>query len=185
VTTRNHGLAPLAPGDKKMYLRGDGAWAYLPQSVMGEVSFTTNATVTTLTTTQTWTRVAIASSLNVDMEFDSPSNSRLRYIGGETKMMHCGCTISFKPAGASDTFKFCLYKNGGVNGSDEYINGTALTQGTVTLLARNAAEHRSTAIHVMTMLRKNEYLELAVWNDTDADDLVVTDMNIFAVGMGS
>lgn len=185
VSTTAHGLCPKAPDDTDQFLRGDATWAALPTSCMGEISFYGNSTVTTITTTQTWTKISITTANGVAMDWDSPSAGKLRYTGTATRVMHCGCTISSKPAGANDTFKYVVVKNGSWNGSDEYSSGTILSAGTITLSQRTGGITYSTAIHIMTSMATNDYIELAVWNDTSAQDVTVIDMNLFAVGMGN
>lgn len=148
---------------------------------MGEISCIGNSTATVITTGSTWTKFGVTTTLNVSDEFDSPSAGRLRYTGETTKTFHCGATISVKGAGANDVVKAILYKNGGVNANNEYTSGTALTNGTTHQKLGSAGDVASTAIHIMVELAKNDYVELAVMNDTDADDVTITDMNLFAM----
>lgn len=185
VSTTAHGLCPKAPDDTDQFLRGDATWAALPTSCMGEISFYGNSTATTVTTTQTWTKITITTANNVAMDYDNPSAGTLRYTGTATRVMHCGCTISSKPVGANDTFKYVLVKNGTWDGNNENTGGTVLSQGTITLSQRTNTVTYSTAIHVMVSMATNDTLELAVWNDTSAQDITVIDMNLFAVGMGN
>jgi len=167
--------------------RGAAVWKSTTENFgtipMGEISFTGNTNVTTITTSSTWTRVTGGSvSLNVGDDFDNPSGNLLRYTGTTTKTFHCGCTISVKGAAASDVVSAILYKNGEVNASNEFDTGTALTQGKVSMKLGIAGALASTALHTMVELAQNDYLELAISNDTDTDDFTVVDINMFAMG---
>lgn len=150
--------------------------------IMGEMAFYDNSTSTVITTRNVYTKVNIAASLMMGHSFDMPSNSRLRYIGDEPIMAHCGCTFSIRSLGVSDICFAVLYKNGGVNGNNEFTSGTQLSHGKVQQKLGSVDDAASTAIHVMCDMVKGDYLELGVLNFSDADDFVVIHMNLFAVG---
>lgn len=107
-------------------------------------------------------------------EFDNggSNNGRLRYTGAITKMFHVACTISIAPASANDVFVLGVAKGGTVIASSKILQKVAV-----------AGDTQSTALHVMAELATNEYLELYVGNTTDADDLVIKTLNLFALGM--
>lgn len=113
-------------------------------------------------------------TLNNDMEFDNggSNNGRLRYTGETTKTFHVACTITIAPVAANDTFVFGVAKG-----------GTVIAGSKVLVQAINSAAMRSTAMHVMVSLATNEYLELYVGNTTDADDVTIHSLNLFAMGM--
>lgn len=162
----------------------DGSWVDCdPEMLMGEINFAGNSTATVITTTSAYTRVGITATLSMAMDFDSPQAGRLRYTGIDTAMAHCGVTFSVKSAGSGDLVRALLYQNGTVNGNNEYTGGTALTAGTTVHKLAAGGDTASTAIHVMPTLAPDDYLELAVMNASDGDDLTVTDMNIFCVAL--
>lgn len=184
VSTSKHGFAPKAPNSTSQWLRGDATWAELSGTmVMGEASINNNATATVITTGATWTLFDETTTLDTGSDMDSPQAGRLRYTGTETLMVHMGCTISVKGAGANDVFSAVLVKNAAVNGSKEYSTGTILTRGQIVTKLGAAGDITSTAIHTIVELATNDYIELFIQNQTDTDDLTITDLNLFAVAM--
>lgn len=156
--------------------------ASLPNMPMGEVSINDNLTATVITTSSTWTLFNETTSLSgLDFEFDSPQAGRIRYTGTTTKNFHCGVTISISPTNNNDTIKAVIYKNGGVNGSDELTSGTALTSGIVETKLGTSTDVQSTAIHVFVQLVTNDYVELALQNTTGTGNLTIKHANIFCL----
>ena len=157
----------------------------MPMMMMGELSMTGNATATVITTASTPTKVNPAgfSTFTGSSHWTSKQAGRLTYVGPITHQMHCGCTISVKGAGANDVFKALLYLSGGVNGNNEFTSGTALTAGTTVQKMGPAGDVTSTAIHVFASMTSGDYLELSVQNTTDTDDVTLSDVNLFAVGI--
>lgn len=163
-----------------------GATIAKAETAMGELNFNANATATVITTADTYTIVRpVTGTYSQTVQFSgSPgSNCRLKYTGTNTRMFHCGCTISVLGAASSDVVEFVLVKNGTVNGSEEYSTGTILSAGTVRFKLANAGDQASTAIHIMVELAQNDYLELFVKNVTDTDDLTITNVNMFAMAV--
>jgi hypothetical protein len=146
---------------------------------MGEVSyFSTTGTSTAIATQSDGsTNMVVVNpvstfSNNSDFDNGGSNNSRLRYTGSATKMFHIACTISFSAAAANDTFVFGVAKSGTVIAPSKILYKTI-----------NAGDTRSTAIHVMAELSTNDYLEIYVGNTTDADDLTIKTLNLFAMGL--
>lgn len=154
----------------------------IPQTPMDEVYMNANGTATVISTGNTYTKMSGTTTSGMLQDFDMPANNRLRYTGATTKNFHIGCTISISSAGANDVVAAVIYKNGAVNGSNEYTSGTQLNAGIIRLKLLNGADVSSTAIHVMSEMATNDYIELAIKNETDADDLTVSDFNLFAMG---
>ena len=98
-------------------------------------------------------------------------------------MFHIGCTVSMTSAGANDLIRSVLYKNGGVNANKEFTSGTQLNSGIIEHKTGAVGDAISTAIHVMTTLATNDYIELGIANWTDTDDITVTFSNIFLMGL--
>jgi len=119
-------------------------------------------------------KVAPATTLNNDSGFDNggANDGRLRYTGATTRIFHVALTISIAPDSANDTFVFGIAKGGTVDGDSKVLQKVT-----------TAGDTQSTALHCMIELATNEYLELYVGNLTDADDLVIKTLNIFAMGM--
>lgn len=146
---------------------------------MGEISYfsTTGTTVTISGVSDGSTNMVAcqpATTLNMEDEFDNggANNGRLRYTGSVIRQFHIACTISIAPASANDVFVFGVAKN-----------GTVLPASKVLLQATTASQARSTAMHIVTELSHNDYLELFVGNITDTDDANVLTLNLFAMGM--
>ena len=150
---------------------------------MGEMYINGNSTATVITTTLTWTKFNVACTLNTSENFDMPATGRLRYTGAQTAHFHLGATISLSGAGSNDVMSAVLYKNGTVNGNDEFTAGTALVAGIVTRKLGASGDVGSTAIHVMVSLAQNDYIELAIQNESGTGNITIEDMNIFGMAV--
>lgn len=145
---------------------------------MGEVYYfdTTGTAVTISGTSDGSTNMVLVNpttTLSDDSHgFDSPSAGRLRYLGTKTRCFHVACTISYAAAGANDLFVFGVAKNGTVQSNSKLLTKVI-----------NAGDTRSTALHCYVEMNPNDYLELYVGNTTDADDLTIKTVNLFAMGM--
>jgi hypothetical protein len=141
---------------------------------MGEVSMNGNVTLTNISSANTWTKAAGTTVLSAGgYQFSSGGvNNRLVYTGSKHKMFHIACTISVKATNSSQNLKAVIYKN-----------GVALTAGIVQTKMGNSSDIISTAIHVMTDMHPNDYLELWITNTVGTEDFTVTEMNLFAMGV--
>ena len=124
-------------------------------------------------------KVNVVSQLDIanctPYEFDNggSDNGRLRYTGASTKSFHCAITISMDGAGAStNVYVFAVAKNGTIDADCKILQSI-----------KAVGDIESTALHCMLTLATNDYIELYVGNITDADDITVTSINIFAMGM--
>jgi hypothetical protein len=145
---------------------------------MGEVSYfdTTGTSVTVPSQSDGSTNmvvVPVVTTGNFDHEFDNggADNGRLRYTGTTTKTFHVALTWSAVAATAGDKFVLAAAKNGTPIAASKVIQTFA------------GANVNGNAIHVMTTLATNQYLELYVGNLTAGRDLTVENLNIFAMGM--
>lgn len=147
---------------------------------MGEVAYfdTTGTTITISGTSDGSTNMVVVNPTTAlssgQYEFDNggSNNGRLRYTGSTTRHFHVACTISIASAAANDVFVFGVAKNGAV-----------ISASKVLMKVQGSGDTVSTALHVMTDLATNDYLELYVGNTTDTDNLVVKTLNLFALGM--
>lgn len=105
-------------------------------------------------------------------EFDNggSDNGRLRYTGATTRMFHIACSCSFG-GGNADKFVLGIAKS-----------GTVIAPSKILRVMGAAGDIGSTALHVMTEMTTNQYLELYFGNMTDTDDPTVYAMNLFAFG---
>jgi hypothetical protein len=147
---------------------------------MGEVSYfsTTGTAVPIAAQSNGTTNMVVAAPTTAlsmgEFEFDNggANNGRLRYTGATTKMFHTAITMSIAPDGANDTFVVGLAKN-----------GTIISSSKVLQKITNASDTQAFAFHLMVELATNDYLEVYIGNTSDADDLILKTLNIFAVGM--
>jgi hypothetical protein len=106
-------------------------------------------------------------------EFSTNSNGRLVYDGKTTRTFHIACTISATPSNNGDQYVFGVSKNGAVVTASKIIQKMGTTSDT-----------QSTAMHVVIVLAKGDYLELQVGNLTNSGGNVkIKSLNLFALGM--
>lgn len=142
-------------------------------SSMGEVSLNNNTQATVINSANTWTQVmGNWTGNNQNMEFTTTSDGNLTYTGSEPRFFHIAATLSLKSSGPNDIAKAVIFKN-----------GVALSAGEVEQKLFGSGDIVSTAIHVAVVLSPGDKLDMRVLNEIDADDLVVTYGNLFAMGM--
>lgn len=141
---------------------------------MGEISMSGNTSLTNITSANAWVKIAGTTNFSTgSYEFSNgATNNRLKYTGPSTKMFHIACTISVKSTQSSSNLKAVLYKN-----------GVPLNNGIVQCKMGSSSDIVSTAIHVMTEMNQNDYLELWITNTVSSADFTVTEMNLFAMGV--
>jgi hypothetical protein len=154
---------------------------------MGELFINDNAVATAITTIATYTKIEVPLwTLGPDvMDFDSPVLGRLRYIGAQSRVFHCGATISLTSVSPNDVVRAVLYKNGVVNAAKEFtppLTGR-LSAGIVEQKLGGSGDVTSTALHVFTPMSTGDYLELGIANMTGASGLTISFANVFSVGM--
>jgi len=146
-------------------------------SPMGEVYWMDELSETVITVVSTPVKATtISSSLGAPGTmhgFSLSGQNRLVYDGTRTQIMHCGCTLSAEAVGpGTRQIHAMLYKN-----------GVLIPGSSVTFVAGNTSNISSSAIHAMTSMSTNDYIELWVSNEIDTQNILVHDANIFAVGM--
>lgn len=153
---------------------------------MGEISYfsTTGTTVNISGLSDGSTNMIVcapspASSISlVTMPMNEFSKSdsypgRLTYDGKTTRTFHIACTISVTPSYENDLYVFGVAKGGTVVTSSKIIQRMSSTSDT-----------QSTAMHVVIVLAKGEYLELKVGNlSSSGKDVKIKSLNLFALGM--
>lgn len=147
---------------------------------MGEISFFNVASPTTPSISAqsdgstNMVKIAPASTFSAGSYlFDNggADNGRLRYIGTDTRMFHCACSVSFG-GGNNDLFVIGLARSGTVSNASKILRRMGA-----------AGDIGSTALHWMTELDYMDYLEIYVGNLTDTDDPDFYTINLFAMGM--
>jgi hypothetical protein len=141
---------------------------------MGEVSMNGNTTITNISGANVWTKIAGTTNFTpASYQFTNGGvSNKLQYVGANMKMFHIACTISVKSTSSGSNLKAVLYKN-----------GVALTTGIVQAKMASSSDIISTAIHVMTDMSTNDYLELWITNTVSNADFTITEMNLFAMGV--
>ncbi len=141
---------------------------------MGELSMNSNTLLTNVPSANTWTRVAGTTlfSSGSYMFSNGGTSNKLVYTGTKMKMFHIACTISVKSTQSGSNLKAAIYKN-----------GVQLSTGVVQTKMGTSTDIVSTAIHVMTDMNQNDYLELWITNTVSGADFTITEMNLFAMGV--
>lgn len=146
---------------------------------MGELDyFNTTGTVVAIAAisdgSTNMVKVVATTTTDGEYQFDNggADNGRLRYTGTTTRIFHVAATISFNPAVVNETFVIGIAKNG-------------IVQDHCKVLQKNETfvDVQSTAMHCMTELSMNDYLELYVGNMTSAGDFTIKTINMFAMGL--
>mgnify|MGYP001611543796 CR=1 FL=1 len=175
-------LAALTLGFGYLYFDKEDMLGFGSMPVpIGENYFENNAVNTIITTQSTLTKVVVTTTLNATSSFDSPSPGRLRYTGLITTYFHCGATASLKSLGTNTVTRQVLVKNGTINANNEYTGGIQQS-GQMEHKVGTAGDVISSAIHSMVRMATNDYVELAVSNDTDTNDFTITNANTFCLG---
>ena len=110
--------------------------------------------------------------------FDMPVDNRLRYTGALPYHMHIALTLSMMAAGNNKLAGFKMFKFDDSAGTGALIDGSVVRRFIAT-----GSDEGSTALHWDVVLDNNDYLELHVANLTDATNITVSNMYLFAVGM--
>jgi hypothetical protein len=141
---------------------------------MGEVYMTGNTTATTVSIAGTYYKVSGTTSFSSgSYNFSNGGvSNRLTYTGAREKMFHIACTLSASSSTSNQVIKAALFKN-----------GVALGNGVIQTKLGSTGDITSTAIHVMTELMQNDYLELFIMNTSGTGPLTITEMNLFAMGV--
>lgn len=174
----NFGIGTSSPSAKldvvgNTELNGDLAYTGNLSHSMGEIYWNDNATATSISTANTYTKVAGTSVLSVNTNFDNDggTSNRLRYTGATTRMFHVAVSVSFTTANNSQEIAFRVVKNG----------TTQLNAGTAVRKTGTGTDIGSTALHVVAELATNDYIELFTENRTGTSDPTVVEMNMVAM----
>ncbi len=145
-----------------------------PQPV-GEMFTDNNTSTTTITTQSTFVKATVDTSDGRLVSYTNSGSNRLTYTGTMTKFSHIGATFSLNvgtnPARAID---IRIYKN-----------GTAIPGSSIVIETTGNSNNSSSAIHCMTSMSTNDYLELWVSNEGGTEDINVTRLNLFSVHMAA
>src|SRR3989344_160384 len=177
LTVPNGGTGAATFGQGWIF--SNGGTGALSASTSPTVSYITGTTVPIATVSDGSTNLVKVDPVTVlsddFSEFDNggADNGRLRYTGATTKMFHTAITISMDAEGSGNNFYvFGIAKNGVVNSGCKVIRSITAVSDT-----------GSTALHCMVSLTTNDYIELYAGNLTDADDIAVKTLNLFAMGL--
>lgn len=154
---------------------------------MGEVSYfsTTGYTVDITATSSDASgnmvicTVPSASSLqSMPMnEFAANDAGRLIYNGKTTRTFHIACTISVSPTATNDQLVFGVAKGSGL-GTSSVVTSSKIIQ-----KMGGTSDSQSTAMHVVIVLAKGDFIELRVGNISGTNDVIIKTLNLFALGI--
>lgn len=96
----------------------------------------------------------------------------LRYTGTTTKHFHVACSISFSGAVGGNVFVAGIAKNGTVIAASKVLRKVGAS-----------GDVGSTAMHVMTSMDTNDYLEVYAGNTSGTGNFTIMTINLFAMGM--
>ena len=152
---------------------------YIPSDIsfsqpIGELYVENNATVTTISISPGWFKVSATTTSNADNNHFTGTSNRLTYTGSDTKIMQVGATITFRPSSSGiKNWAFGIHYNGA------YQTGSQ-----VKFRSSSSTEFYTTVIHTFVKMSSNGFIELYVQNLTDTTNVIITDMNLFAVATG-
>lgn len=105
---------------------------------------------------------------------------RLIYDGKTTRTFHIACTISATPSSNGDEYVFGVAK--GLAASPTL--STVVASSKIIQKMGSTSDTQSTAMHVVIVLAKGDFLELKVGNRTrSGGDVKIKSLNLFALGM--
>lgn len=171
----------LVLGFDSYYKSGSGQYVGF---AMGEINYfsTTGTTITinnqsdgdtALVKVNVVTHLDTTNCTPFEVDNGGSDNGRWRYTGTRTRQFHCAITISMDGAGAStNVYVFAVTRNGVIDEDCKILQSI-----------KAAGDIASTALHCQLTMDQNDYMELYVGNTTDADDITVKSINIFALGM--
>ena len=155
---------------------GNASWM-LPR--MGDIYWENNATATSISTGGVFVKASVGTGLTI-LNVDSLGSwslngveNRLQYTGTMGGFGHVGSTLSIS-GGNGQIYQAYLAKN-----------GTKIPGSLIEFSTANATAETSTAIHCMTNITQNDFLELWITNTASADTVIVLHANIFCMLMGS
>ena len=145
-------------------------------------------TQTVITTAQTWTKANFSSTgAGRLVLYTHTSPNQLTYIGTETKYAQIGATITLTPASNADTnWHIGIYKNGTTDINGVYTKGEGIIPGSLVSMHTITAGHDySTSINCISPMITDDYLELAIWNDTNDINVTVEYFNLFSIHLAA
>lgn len=133
---------------------------------MGAMSWSENATVTTISQKDIPTKILGTSIVNSNNQKFSHSNNRLTCTGSITRLYLITGTVSLT-SGNNQLLGIQISKNGNII---DYSESHVTTSGN--------GRSENVKIQVITPIALSEYIELFCANYTTSDDITVTDMNL-------
>jgi len=134
---------------------------------IAQMTMSANATITVITTPGVAVKAAGTTTLRaISQRFTMPSSNRLTYGGAIQRDFKCLAVATF---------------TGGVNdkiGIYIALNGTVLPESEIYATANAAGRAENIVCQTIVNMVQNDYIEIFVENDSDADDIVVTDLNV-------
>ena len=140
--------------------------------------YVSSSAETTIATKDVFVKVAGTTAAVNLMNFDMPSDNRLRYLGSSPRHMHVACSIGMTAAANNQITHWRIIH---YDASED--STTQLVHSDVQRKVGTATDIGSTALHCDVMMGENDYLELWVSNGTGTANITCDYMYMFALGM--
>ncbi len=148
-----------------------GSWPY------GSM-YTLTPIETVISTPGAYVKGACQTQINNLRNFDMPADNRLRYTGLIPYHMHIACSISMTAAGNNLKASFKMF-----HWDDSASSGAVADGSEVNRFIGTGADEGSTAVHWDVVMDTNDYLEMHIANLTNTDNITLSNLYLFAMGM--
>lgn len=140
----------------------------------GEIYISSSAE-TSIAGVDTWTDVSGTFTLSANaMNWDMNTNGQLRYTGAADRVAHIAMSFSMTAAANNKNISLGVAKN-----------GTIITPSIVNRQIGTGTDEGTGAVHAFINMSTNDYLTAEVRNNTDAVNVTLTTINLFAMDMAS
>ena len=135
-------------------------------AVVGYYTMTDNATATVIESTEVPVKVAGTTTSQAVTQRFSHSNNRLTYTGALTRVARVSVILGFT-TGANDRVGIYIARNNSViSFSESYATANA------------AGRVETVSAQTLVSLGTNDYIEVFVQNESDTDDITVTELSV-------
>ena len=143
------------------------------QMAHGQIWQRHNAQETTISDTTNFFECAFsATALSNAHYFDMPANGRLRYTGPDDRVLHIACSFAYTGTAANQAVEWRLGKNGTPSQENEIDSFISIP-----------SDVQTSAMHWITQVSTNDYISMFAHNEDGADNVLVSHVNLQAVGM--
>jgi hypothetical protein len=140
------------------------------QSALGQVRTPSDNVTQIALTTNTATLVSLTGSTldSNSLNFDMPTNARLRYIGTDPTRLHISCKVNYYSTVNNQQIILQIYRN-----------GVAVPSAKQTVFASNGLiTAQSASVDAIFTANTNDYFELYVTNATNNNPIIIYNMSL-------